>query len=548
MNGFLSAASCSSRRFRAAPRWGRRAFTALLLLGAMYSGINSRSATAAEAAADRPNILFIYADDQSYKTVSCYPESYDWVRTPNIDSLARSGVRFTRAYIGTWCMPSRATMLTGHLQFGVNSMRMEGKYPGSQYDPAACPFWPAVFRKNGYVTAHIGKWHTGTDTGYNRDWDYQKVWNRPRHIENAGNYYYDQLIETNGGKAEMAEGYSTDNYTDWAVDFIKGAHRPEKKPWFLWVCYGAVHGPFLPDVRHRDAYPDPHVPTPADIYPPRAGKPTYSRDRQEWIPGPGGEPVLGRNSQQATVTEKMLHGNTLTGWVRQYNQGVLAIDEGVGRLLQALDDSGQRDNTLIVYTADQGFAWGEHGFRLKLAPYDATIRSPMLVSYPQQFAQGAVCDYPIDGPSLPPTFFAAAGIELPWKMHGSDLTPLLKKPDGPWSEPAVMAYTGQSYGKETDKVPSDPAKLSPNSVPWWAMLVAGRYKYIRTLVENEPEELYDLQADPDELVNLARRPKHREQVLQFRKRLVAELTQRDAGMVNSLPEVAPLPEKQASGQ
>ena len=103
-------------------------------------------------AGQRPNILFIYTDDQSHRTVSCYPEAYPWVHTPNIDALAAKGVRFTHAYVGTWCMPSRATMLTGHHQYGVESMKMEGEYPGSVYDPEKCPFWPRVFRKHGYTT------------------------------------------------------------------------------------------------------------------------------------------------------------------------------------------------------------------------------------------------------------------------------------------------------------------------------------------------------------------------------------------------------------
>ena len=125
----------------------------LLLLYASILLILGRNASGA----DRPNVLFVFTDDQSYRTVSCYPEAYSWVSTPNIDALAAKGVRFTHAYIGTWCMPSRANMLTGHHQFGVESMRMEGEYPASEYDPDKCPFWPKVFRENGYVTAQIGK-------------------------------------------------------------------------------------------------------------------------------------------------------------------------------------------------------------------------------------------------------------------------------------------------------------------------------------------------------------------------------------------------------
>ena len=98
-------------------------------------------------AAERPNILYIYTDDQSHRTVSCYPEAYDWVDTPNIDALAADGVRFTHAYIGTWCMPSRATMLTGHHQYGIESMRMLGTSPAGAYDPEKCPFRPKYFGK-----------------------------------------------------------------------------------------------------------------------------------------------------------------------------------------------------------------------------------------------------------------------------------------------------------------------------------------------------------------------------------------------------------------
>ena len=166
---------------------------------------------ASAAPAKRPNILLIFADDQSYKTVGCYPESWPWVKTPNIDRLAAAGVRFHAAYLGAWCMPSRAAMLTGHHPHGVESMRMEGKYPASAYDPKQCPFWPAVFRQQGYHTAQIGKWHTGVDAGWGRDWDHQIVWNRPLHPENAGAYYERQLVARDG-REEWVDGYPADNY------------------------------------------------------------------------------------------------------------------------------------------------------------------------------------------------------------------------------------------------------------------------------------------------------------------------------------------------
>lgn len=502
-----------------------------------------RAASIARAAEPRrPNILFIYTDDHSHRTVSCYPEAYPWVKTPNIDRLAKRGVRFASAYIGTWCMPSRAAMLTGHHPYGVKSMKMVGKYPGSTYDPKQCRFWPSVFRKHGYQTAHIGKWHTGTDTGAGRDWDHQIVWNRPRYQENAGNYYKDQLIEINGGKPKLVKGYSTDNYTKWAESYIRGEHRDKKKPWYLWVCYGAVHGPFTPAKRHLNAYADIKVPAPKDIYPPRAGKPAYASKMRQWAKGKNGEPFLIRGAQQmATIKpHKGIHGETLTAWVRQYHQGVLAIDEGVGRLTKALEETGQLENTLIIFTSDQGFGWGQHGFRHKLAPYDATIRSPLIISRPGTLPEGKVVKSPVSGVDIAPTIFSVAGLPLPWKMHGHSLLPLLKNPNANWPHPVLTTLTGRNYGTDCDRVPTDPKERDLAGIPWWVSLRQGRYKYIRTLVKGEIEELYDLDADPAELVNLALDPEHRNKLAEFRAATIAELRRTGAGMVKNLPPVRKL--------
>lgn len=492
--------------------------------------------------AKRPNILLIYTDDHSHRTVGCYPEAYEWVKTPNIDALAQSGMRFTHAYVGTWCMPSRATLLTGHHQFGVESMRMVGEYPGSEYDPEKCPFWPSVFRAHGYQTAHIGKWHTGVDTGFGRDWDYQAVWNRPRHVDNAGNYYEKQLIEINGGKAQMVDGYSTDNYTNWAVDYIQGKHRDADKPWYLWVCYGAVHGPFTPAERHLKEYADVKVSTPADIYPPRPGKPAYMQKINHWVKGENGEPVL-KGAEMLTVkSQPGIHGDTLSAWVRQYHQGVLAIDEGVGKIMAALKESGQLENTLVVFTSDQGFGWGQHGFQHKLAPYDATIRSPLIISMPETIPAGSVCKSPVGGVDLVPTFFHFAGIELPWKMHGHDLSPLLKDPRADWPHPVLLSLTARSFGSDTAEVPTDPEERDIAGIPWWVFLMDGRYKYIRTLVADEIEELYDLQNDPEELTNLALKSDHSDKLRQMRAATVAELGRTGAPMVENLPAVRPVRE------
>jgi len=429
-------------------------------------------------------------------------------------------------------------MLTGHHQFGVESMRMEGEYPGSVYDPQKCPFWPKVFRKNGYTTAQIGKWHTGVDSGFGRDWDHQIVWSRPKYPKNAGHYYDDQIVEIDG-KVERVSGYTTDWYTDRAEDFIRGENRPADQPWYLWLCYGAVHGPFTPAERHQAAYPNAKVPEPLDIYPEQAtrkGKPAYVRQRNRWVRNNEGLAELDSGVQQRTVVNAPIHGNTLQNWVRQYHQGVLAIDDAVGQLRDALEESGQAKNTLIVFAADQGIAWGQKGFQQKIAPYDANIRGPLIMSFPGRIPEGKVCPTPVGGTDLPPTFFAFADLPLPWKMHGHDLTPLLKTPNRQWPHPVLTALTGQKYGSDTDTIPTDPEILYQTAkVPWWISLLKGRHKYIRTLVEDEVEELYDLENDPEELVNLALDPMHLERLRSMRAATLAELRRTDAGMVDGLP-------------
>lgn len=490
-------------------------------------------ALAADAA--RPNILFIYTDDQPYKTVGCYPESPEWVKTPNIDRLAQRGVRFSRAYLGAWCMPSRACLLTGRLPHAIQSLRMEGDYPGSTYDPKQCPFWPAVFRERGYHTAQIGKWHTGVDSGWGRDWDYQIVWNRPKHPDNAGAYYSHQLLAFNGQERKV-EGYATDNYTNWAVDYIRGQHRDADKPWYLWLCYGAVHGPTTPAKRHQGAYVDRRAPVPADIFGPRPGKPSYLDVTQHWEQGPAGNVVMKRREKRKDNFDTDEPGLDYHRWVQQVNECVLAIDEGVGRVLAALHESNQAQNTLVVFAADQGFALGEHGCSCKLAPYDANISSPLIISQPGTLPEDKVCKHPVNSPDLVATFCQRSGVEFPWKTHGRDLSGLLLDPEtNAWNTPMLMTHTSDSFGSDTKVIPTGARLTHQGGVPWWVLLRDGRHKYVRTLVAGETEEVYDLAADPEELHNLAVESSQRQLLQSLRAKAIEELRRTDAEFVDAMP-------------
>jgi arylsulfatase A-like enzyme len=484
----------------------------------------------------RPNILFIYADDQSYKTIGCYPGSPDWVETPNIDRLANRGVRFEGCYLGAWCMPSRASVLTGRLQHGIKSMSMEGTYPGSTYDPAQCPFIPAELRKQGYQTAQIGKWHTGTDAGFGRDWDFQIVWNRPAHPENAGKYYDDQLLTFNGVD-RLTNGYSTDNYTTWAVEYIRGQHRTAGKPWYLWLCYGAIHGPTTPAERHLGSHRGLQAAIPADIFGPWPDKPEYLNRTFAWMRGPDGRPALITTSREVDVPSSKKPGKSYDAWIQQVNECNRAVDEGVGRVLAALEESGQMKNTLVIYTADQGFGLGEHGFNQKVAPYDATLSSPLIISWAGHIAAGKICRHPVNCPDLMDLICRTTSTNLPWKTHGRDIRPLLENPETTtWTSPMLFTHTGRHYGDETDAIPADEELTAASKVPWYAMLRHGPYKYVRYFVAGETEELYDLNADPDELTNLASRQDHRGRLAELRARTIQELRRTEAGFVDRLPK------------
>jgi len=477
----------------------------------------------------RPNILFIYTDDQSHRTLSCYADegARPWVNTPNIDRLAAEGVRFSAAYGASWCVPSRASVLTGLLSHGIPGVDLDGDAEekserswatlGNAYDPEVTPMWPKNLRESGYHTAMIGKWHLGQNAGHGTLWDHSVVWdqNLPK-----GDWYNDQELSIDGAAPVVVPGYATDVYTDLAVDYVSQDH---KKPWFLWLCYNAPHLPNTVHPRHQDQYKDGAVPIPEDIFGPRPDKPTYLQDRTMFKRAADGSPRYGKR--------------TLPKMVRGYNELVSSVDDGVGRLLQTLEDSGQLDNTLIVFTSDQGFAWGEQGFAWKVGPYDACLRMPLIFRYPGKISAGLVSHQPASLLDVIPTVLGFADLPLPWKMHGHDLRPHLNGSDRSRDRPVMMENFLSNFGDDT--TPAITGEHTAQGVPWWLMLRKGPLKYIRTLVPDEIEELYDLEADPGELHNLAVDPVHSDTVKEFRALLMAELERTDAGFIDTIPAPAP---------
>lgn len=501
-----------------------RTSTAIAMLFALVPAFAAPAAsrkaeTSATAAKERPNILYIFTDDQSLRSVSCYAEARPWVQTPHIDKLADGGMRFSTCYTGTWCQPSRASALSGLLQHAVKTVKIS-KYPMATYDPEQLRFFPAVFRKNGYETACIGKWHLGEDVGHGRDWDYSVIWDRGGGRRHAGAYYNGTLVRTNGGPREPLGGYSTDRYTELAVEYIQNKTNTEK-PWYLWLCYGGVHGPYTPAERHKDLYRDaPASQVPIDIFGPRPTKPDHLKNLTRWKKEKDGNP---KGYDRA---------------VKKYHKAVRSLDDGVGALVKALDDSGQLENTVIIFTSDQGFAWGQHGSNEKWMPYDANICAPLIFSAPGRIEPGTVCKEAVNGVDIVRTIHSLAGIDPEWRMHGRDLMGLLKNPDGKLSDPTLMINTTYEYGDAiVEKLKAKNYDgFKRRDLYAWMMMRDGKYKYIRHFKDNVIEELYDLEKDPGELNNLAVNPEYRERLAQLRLKAVDEFRKKDGNFVDYLPE------------
>jgi arylsulfatase A-like enzyme len=230
---------------------------------------------------------------------------------------------------------------------------------------------------------------------------------------------------------------------------------------------------------------------------------------------------------------------TLPEFVRMQNRTICALDEGVGQIMKALEETGQLDNTLVVYGTDNGFPWGEQGFANKNGPYDACCHTPLIVRWPREFARGAVCKHPVSQLDLIPTFFALAGVALPWEMHGHDLRGVLKDPASAWPYPVMIEHLS-GYGSQTDNIRPRVSKTERNGADggpraFWLSLHEEHYHYIRWIATDEIEELYDLEADPAELRNLAVLPQQRQTLETYRGRLEAELKRTQAGLVDNLP-------------
>ena len=474
----------------------RRTFLLVLLIAFPISTIGQRSAT---LGASRPNIVFVLVDDLRWDELGC--AGHPFIKTPNIDRIAREGAMFRNAFVTTpLCSPSRASFLTGQYAHTHGIIDNVDRSVASQ----RLVTFPSLLHQSGYATAFVGKWHMGNDDKPRPGFD--------RWVSFKGQgTYTDPDINEDGREIETT-GYTTDLLNGYAVEFIKRKHD---RPFLVYLAHKAIHPEvkqnddgsvdlsaaerFIPAKRHDGAYEDKTIPR----------RPNYGRapeDKPALQRQIGNLPALGPD----TVTpDEAILGRQRT---------LLAIDEGVGEILKALEQTGQLDNTVIVFTSDNGYFYGEHGLSVeRRLAYEESIRLPLLVRYPKVASPGTVRDEFALNIDLAPTLLDLAGVSIPATSQGRSLLPLLRGSRVGWRS----SFLVELY--------SD--KVFPRIVQMGYKAVRNqRWKYIHYLELEGMDELYDLKKDPYELHNVINEPNARKP-LEDMKRELERLLSETEGVV-----------------
>ena len=487
----------------------------------------------------RPNILFIMSDDHDNDAISAYNKQF--IETPNIDRLAKEGMRFNKAFVGnSICAPARATLLTGQHSHknGVKDNRT--RFDSSKTNLAH------LLSRAGYQTALIGKWHLHS---YPSGFDYWRI------LPGMGQYFDTRMITMNGDTI-TEKGYSTDVITDDALQWLK--ERNTAKPFALFLHHKAPHRNFVPALKYLEKYHTKVFPEPSTLYNDTAGHsaawriqtmailpdmrlcgdlkidPEYLKDIPELKPD--AEDVATYNAimrrmppeqlarfkeiyaeRGAMIRDKKLSGRELLKYkyqwyMQDYIACIASIDESVGRILKYLDETSLAGNTIVMYTSDQGFYLGENGWFDKRFAYDVSMQTPLLIRWPGRINKGRVSNELVQNIDFAPTILDFASAKVPDWMQGESLLPILTDTRKTLSR-KYLYYHYYEFVKDHTVIPH-------------LAIRSERYKLIYFYTENE-WEFYDLKSDPGEQKNLIKSPAHQELIAQLKAELVILRNQYD---------------------
>jgi arylsulfatase A-like enzyme len=487
----------------------------IVLISTLLSCLNNNKTNSSiNTQAEQPNIIFIMTDDHAYQAISAYGSKL--MQTPNIDRLANEGMLFNKGYVtNSICSPSRAVALTGKFSH-LNGVRDNLDV----FDSTQVTF-PKIIRKKGYQTAIVGKWHLKSEpTGF----DYWKV------LPDQGHYYNPEFRTPNGIVEE--EGYVTDVTTDLALNYLD-SFRDKEKPFLLMYHHKAPHRQWWPSMEDLEAYKDSEIPSPATLYDTYVNRGTAAKEAEmrindhmalsmdnkirpdllktmnleeflSWYESSYLERYNRLNNEEKRKWDAVYgpinedfrkntpQGEALTYWKYQrYMQDYLAslksVDRNIGRLLDYLDQNNLVENTIIVYTSDQGFYLGEHGWFDKRFMYEPSFRTPLIIRYPPLIEAGSINNDLVQNIDFAPTFLDLARTKIPNDMQGMSLLPLFSNKNSNWRDALYYHYyeypgihmVKRHFGVRTE-----------------------RYKLIHFYFDVDEWELYDLEKDPQEMNNV----------------------------------------------
>ncbi|MCB9883482.1 MAG: sulfatase [Planctomycetes bacterium] len=463
---------------------------------------------AQEAQPRRPNIVLIYADDHAQHALSCYGSRL--TTTPHIDRLARDGMRFSQSFVGnSICGPARATILTG-LHSHAHGQGSNG--PGFHND---LPTYAKLLQSSGYATAVVGKWHVSSPpTGFDH------------HAIKTGNYY-NSTFRTEDG-TEPSTGHVTDVITERSIAWMKEQSERDK-PFAIWVSHSASHRTWMPALRHLAMFDGVTLPEPETLFDDYATRTDAIRTAQMRV----SRDLFPAYDLKLSVTGKSILDNAATrlldtmtdeqrrawdaffaprnetypgadatdaertrwNWqryIKNYLRTAAGLDDSVGAIRSFLETTGLTENTIVIYTSDQGFFLGDHGLYDKRFIYEESLRTPCIVSWPGVTKAGSTCDALVQNIDIAPTILSMARVPHDASMHGKDLSPLLRsETPADWRDAIYYQYRG-----------TEPQARTSHLVAPHEGVRTDRFKLVH-FEDSEAWELYDLETDPHELHNEA---------------------------------------------
>ena len=493
--------------------------------------MGSLTAAASSSETNHPNILFIFSDDHASQAIGAYGSKIN--KTPNLDRIAGEGAIYRNSFCAnSICGPSRACILTGKHSHINGFLRNGNKFDGTQ------TAFPKLMQNAGYQTAVIGKWHLSTDpTGF----DHWEV------LPGQGSYYNPHFIQMDRSRKQY-EGYCTDIVTDMVLDWLKHDRNP-KKPFIMMCQHKAPHRNWAPPPRHFSLYRNKDVPEPATLFDDYTGRSALLKQNEMSIRShftwahdmkfhgdilfPEYFSKKGRNGEYARMTDKQkavwdaqyepenqefirrmnngeLSKTQVTSWkyqryIKDYLRCIQAVDDGVGRLLSYLDETDLAKNTVVIYSSDQGFYLGEHGWYDKRWMFEESLTMPFLVRWPGVIEPGTDTKLLIQNIDYGPTFLDIAGAEVPDEMQGRSMLEIFRnagEATASWRDAIYYAYYENA---------------SVHNVPVHDGVRTNQYK-LMFFPRTREWNLFDLQNDPLELTSVHKEPEYTQIIKGMKKR------------------------------